>query len=143
MAYDGEIGFMLDSMLLVPRSEDLGFDPNGEALVVKIRQFECCRMEQGEEEHAVFANSRRVGSLWFDMATNIEFRHCVVVGMLEDQVEDPQKIYCILVVREKPQEKEYERLGVGKVEARYVSKESDGIIIEYNLLTLNIDALGC
>ena len=59
------------------------------------------------------------------MATKIEFRHCVIVGMLKDQEGDPQKTYYILVVREKPLEKEYERLAVGKVEARYVSKESD------------------
>jgi hypothetical protein len=125
MAYDGEIGFMSDSALMVPRSEDLGFDPNREALVVKIRQFECCRMEQGEKEHAIFDDSRRVGSLWFDMETKIEFRHCVVVGMRDDQEKDPQKTYYILIVREKPLEKKYERLGVGEVEACYVSKESD------------------
>jgi hypothetical protein len=125
MAYDGEIGFMSDSALMVPRSEDLRFDPNREALVVEIRQFECCRMEQGEKEHAIFADSRRVGSLWFDMEIKIEFRHCVVVGMRDDQEKDPQKTYYILLVREKPLEKKYERLGVGEVEACYVSKESD------------------
>ncbi|OXV10397.1 hypothetical protein Egran_01842 [Elaphomyces granulatus] len=139
MAYDGEIGFMSDSALMVPRSEDLGFDLNRETLVVKIRQFEHCRMEQGEKEHAIFADSRRVGSLWFDMETEIEFRHCVVVGMREEyQKEDPQKIYYILLVREEKQpeerlgvgeveapEKKYERLGVGEVEACYVSKKSD------------------
>jgi hypothetical protein len=125
MAYNGGIDFMSNSRLIVPCSRDLGFDTNQEALVVKIRQFEYCRMEQEEKEHAIFANSRRVGSLWFDMATKIEFRHCVVVGMRKDQEEGPRKAYYILVVREKPLEKEYERLGVGKVEARYISKESD------------------
>jgi len=125
MAYNGGIDFMSDSTLMVPRSKDLGLDTNREVLVVKIRQFEYCRMEQKEKEHAIFADSGRVGSLWFDMATKIEFRHCVVVGMRKDQEEDPQKTYYILVVREKPLKKEYERLGVGEVEARYVSKESD------------------
>ena len=137
MAYNGGIDFMSNSSIMVPSYEDLRFDTNREALVVKIRQFENCQMGQ---EHAIFADPGRVGSLWFDMATKIEFRHCVVVGMCQDRKEDPRKTYYILVVREKPREyeglgvgevearyilKEYERLGVGKVEARYVSKESD------------------
>jgi len=49
----------------------------------------------------------------------------VVVGMRKGQEKDPQKTYYILVVREKPLEKEYERLGVGEVEAHYILKKSD------------------
>ena len=140
MAYNGGIDFISNSSIMVPDSKDLRFDTNREALVVKIRQFENCQMGQEEKEYAIFADPGRVGSLWFDIATKIEFRHCVVVGMRKDQKKDPQKTYYILVVREKPREykglgvgevearyvsKEYERLGVGEVEARYVSKESD------------------
>ena len=125
MAYNGGIDFMSNSRLMVPGSKDLRFDTDREALVVKIRQFENCQMEQEEKEHAIVANLGRVGSLWFDVATKVEFRHCVVVGMRGGQEKDPQKTYYILVVREKPLEKKYERLGVGEVKACYVSKESD------------------
>lgn len=61
------------------------------------------------------------------MAADIESKsiHCVVAGMRDDAKEDPQKTYYILVVRENQQKKGFERLGVGKVEALYVSKESD------------------
>jgi hypothetical protein len=89
MTYNGGIDFMSDSTIMIPRFEDLGFDTNREALVVKIRQFEYCQMEQEEKEHAIFANLQRVGSLWFDMATKIEFEHCVVVGMRKGPENDP------------------------------------------------------
>lgn len=125
MVYNGGIDFMSNSRLMVPRYEDLRFDTSRGALVVKIRQFENCRMEREEKEHAIFADPGRVGSLWFDTATGIEFRHCVVVGMPRGREKDSQKTYYILVVRVKALEKEYERLGVGEVKARYVSKESD------------------
>ena len=125
MAYNGGIDFISNSRLIVPGSKDLQFNTNREALVVKIRQFKNCRREQEEKEHAIFADPGRVGSLWFDTATKIEFRHCVVVGMRKGQEKDPQKTYYILVVREKSLEKEYERLGVGEVKAHYISKESD------------------
>ena len=131
MAYYGGIDFVSTSRLRVPNSEDLRFDTNQEAIIVKIRQFNNCRLEKQEKEHAIFADRGRVGSLWFDMVADIEtkFIHCVVVGMRKDTrkdaKEDHQKTYYILVVRENQQKKGYERLGVGKVEALYVSKESD------------------
>jgi hypothetical protein len=127
MAYYGGIDFVSTSRLRVPNSEDLRFDTDQEAIIVKIRQFKNCRLEQQEKEHAIFADQGRVGSLWFDMAADIESKsiHCVVVGMREDGEQDPQKTYYILVVRENQQKKGYERLGVGEVGALYVSKESD------------------
>ncbi|KAF2174589.1 hypothetical protein K469DRAFT_743604 [Zopfia rhizophila CBS 207.26] len=156
MAYNGGIDFMSNSRLMVPDSEDLQFDTDREALVVKVRQFKNYRLEsegeegkegegeeegggeggeEGEEEkkkkkkkekgYAISADPGRVGSVWFDMRANDQFKHCVVVGMRQDEKEDPQKTYYILVVKEKPQDEGYKRLGVGEIEARYVSKESD------------------
>jgi hypothetical protein len=83
---------------MVPGSKGLRFDTDREALVVEIRQFENCQMEQEEKEHAIVANLGRAGSLWFDVVTKVEFRHCVVVGMREGQGKDPQKTYYILAV---------------------------------------------
>jgi len=126
MAYYGGIDFVSKSSLMVPDFKDLGFDADDrEALIVKVRQFKNCRLEEEEKEHAIFADPGRVGSLWFDMGAENPFKHCVVIGMRSNGKQDPQKTYYILVVQEEPQDKGYKRLGVGEVKARYVSKESD------------------
>jgi hypothetical protein len=125
MAYYGGIDFVSNSNLMVPDSKDLGFDTGQEALLVRVRRFEDCRLEREGKEHAIFAGRRRVGSLWFDVEGKNQFEHCVVVGMREEEIENPQKTYYILVILKTIQDNEYKRLGVGKVEARYVSKESD------------------
>jgi hypothetical protein len=126
MVFYGGIDFLSNSELMVPDSKDLRFHTDRESLIVKVRQFENCRLGVGENEHTIFADSRKVGCLWFDIRANREFKHCVVVGMPEDRrVEDPHKKYYIIVVQKKPQDKGYKRLGVGEVEARFVSKESD------------------
>ncbi|RSL83472.1 hypothetical protein CEP52_016707 [Fusarium oligoseptatum] len=128
MAYSGGIDFFTDGRreLKIPRSADLDLsddaDDDGKALNVKVRQFENCRLEQEGTEHAIFDAAGQVGSLWFDLAGRHEFRHCVVVGMTSDQSkQDHEKTYYVLMVREKQDGGEYERVGVGKVEAAYVS----------------------
>ena len=110
---------------MVPDSKDLQFDTDQKVLIVKVRQFKNCRMKQEEKEHTIFANLGKVGSLWFDMGADTQFKHCVIVGMRKDKKEDPQKTYYILVVQKKPLVKRYKRLGVGEVKAPYVSGESD------------------
>ncbi|KAF7502887.1 hypothetical protein GJ744_004956 [Endocarpon pusillum] len=45
--------------------------------------------------------------------------------MRDDAKEDAYKTYYILTVRGNQQKNGYERLGVGEVEALYVSMESD------------------
>ncbi|RYC78669.1 hypothetical protein BFJ63_vAg18458 [Fusarium oxysporum f. sp. narcissi] len=133
MAYPGGIDFISDvtQRLMVLRSADLEFTDNGDTLTVTVRRFKDCRIGQDGKQFAIFARStfaspRKVGSLWFDVADRIEFKHCVIVGMDEDhQKEDPWKTYYFLLVREKQGGEGYERLGVGMVEARYVSKECD------------------
>ncbi|KAK4235299.1 heterokaryon incompatibility protein-domain-containing protein [Achaetomium macrosporum] len=131
MAYSGGIDFVSDAMLnfMVPCFEDLGFAKDGQALSVKVRKFHGnCRMEEKEEEHAIFDGTEKVGSLWFDVAGQIQFENCncVVVGIREDdEKEDAWKTYHILMIREKAGGGGYERVGVGKVEARYVSIDCD------------------
>jgi hypothetical protein len=124
MAYSGGVDFIsMQESLAVPRFAELDFTNNATALRVKVRQFcEKCRMEQNGEEHTILNGTEKVGSLWFDVADQMGFKHCIVIGMGEyDEKEDPRKIYYVLVIREKHGRKEYERLGVGKVEAQYVS----------------------
>ncbi|GAB1311930.1 hypothetical protein MFIFM68171_02140 [Madurella fahalii] len=125
MAYSGGIDFITDMRqdLIVPRRIDLSFIDNGKALDVKVRHFGGnCRMEQKGEEHAIFDGTEEVGSCWFDVAGWIEFKHCVVVGVDRyDKEEGARKTYYVLVVGKKDGSGRYERLGVGKVEAQYVS----------------------
>jgi len=59
------------------------------------------------------------------METKIEFRHYIVIRIPKDKKADSQKIYYILVIREKSLEKEYKRLKVRKIKAHYILKESD------------------
>jgi hypothetical protein len=115
---------------MVPASEDLRFTADGEALIVRVRQFQNCRLEKRKEddtECAIDADLGRVGSVWFDTMADDQSKYCVVVGMRmrQDAEEDPQETYYILVVRREPQDERYKRLGVGEVRAPYVSKESD------------------
>ncbi|KAM7210654.1 Heterokaryon incompatibility protein (HET) domain containing protein [Rhypophila decipiens] len=154
MAYSEGIDFILDanSSCAIPRAVDLGFIKEGEALNVQVRKFGGnCRTEKKGEEYIMFGGTGEVGSLWFDVAEQVEFKHCVVVSMVQDDKEDARKTYHILVIRKKAggekentggekentkgeKEKEnvvgetenavgegYERVGVGKVEAQYVS----------------------
>ncbi|KAF2181497.1 HET-domain-containing protein [Zopfia rhizophila CBS 207.26] len=80
MAYYGGIDFISKSSLIIPDFKDLEFDANDqEALIVKVRQFKNCRLEQEEKEHAIFADPGRVGALWFD----IDSLHSVTSNRLQ------------------------------------------------------------
>lgn len=129
MAYSGGIDFLSDTTqyLIVPSRRDLGFTYDGKALNVKVRLFgENCRVEQQAEGHVIVNGTEEVGCIWFDVADRIELKHCVVVGMdKNDEKEDPRKTYYVLVVWKKEDGVAYERLGVGKVEAQYVSRHGD------------------
>jgi len=70
MAYNGGIDFVLDAPLIVLDSKDLRFNTNKKALIIKVRYFKHCRLEQKGKEHAIFTKAGRVGSLWFNIWTN-------------------------------------------------------------------------
>lgn len=82
-------------------------------------------MEDKGEEHAIVHSTEQVGSLWFDTADRPRLEDCnfVVVNMVQDEKEDARKTYYVLVIREKAGGGGYERLGVGMVQAQYVSSD--------------------
>ncbi|KAK7584365.1 hypothetical protein V3481_010699 [Fusarium oxysporum f. sp. vasinfectum] len=131
MAYPGGIDFISDTKqrLMVPCISDLDFAANEKSLNVKVRkmrQFENCQIEKKGGEHSILDGTKTIGSLWFDVASRSKFEHCVVVGMIaDDKNEDPQKTYYVLVIQKKEDGEGYERIGVGKVEAQYVSRDCD------------------
>ena len=131
MAYPGGIDFISDTKqrLVVPCISDLDFAANEKSLNVKVRkmrQFENCQIEKKGGEHSILDGTKTIGSLWFDVASRSKFEHCVVVGMIaDDKNEDPQKTYYVLVIQKKEDGEGYERIGVGKVEAQYVSRDCD------------------
>ncbi|KAK0620817.1 heterokaryon incompatibility protein-domain-containing protein [Immersiella caudata] len=131
MAYSGGIDFLSDSSmmqsLVVPSRVDLGFTDDGKALDVKVRRFgETCRVEQQADGHIIVDGTEEVGRIWFDVSDRVEFKHCVAVGMKKyDWKENPRKIYYVLIVWKKENGVGYERLGVGMVEAQYVSRDGD------------------
>ncbi|KAH8590353.1 heterokaryon incompatibility protein-domain-containing protein [Bisporella sp. PMI_857] len=151
MAYDGEIDFISSSRLMVPDYSDLRFAPEqnlsgslSEAelmvrgfwkrmLMVQVRRLKNCHMEQGEPKCTIIADGRSVGTLWFDMKITESFPDdVVVVGMDKSQQKDSKQTYYILAVKKEykaPRWSAYVRLGVGEIEAQYVSNEGNGAIL--------------
>ncbi|KAK4222391.1 heterokaryon incompatibility protein-domain-containing protein [Podospora fimiseda] len=130
MAYSGGIDFILKptDQFLVPRRDDLYFAHDGRALNIKVRNFgEGCLAEKRGAEYIILNGTEEVGSLRLDMANLMQLDNCncVVVGTVGNIQEDARKDYYILVIRDKHgdirQDKRYERVGVGKVQARFVS----------------------
>ena len=68
---------------------------------------------------------KKVGSLWFDLVAWTRLGDCnyVVVSSKVIGEKDPQKTYYVLVIREKAGSGRYETLGVGMVEAQFVSSD--------------------
>jgi len=129
MAYPGGINFTVGAnwRFMVPKAVDLRFINDGKGLHVKVRKFSGdIRMEDKEEEYAVEDGTEQVGSMWFDVADHIRLEDCkcVVVGIIKDAMkEDARQTYHILIIQEKAEAGGYKRVGVGKVEARYVSSD--------------------
>ncbi|RSM07726.1 hypothetical protein CDV31_008506 [Fusarium ambrosium] len=126
MAYDGSIEFiiMYQYELRIPRDTDLGFSQEGKELNVKIRRFENCQLGKVKRSggYSVCDADEKIGTLWFDMKHQIEFKHCVVVGA-GDRRPGEKKHY-VLVVREESGGERCRRLGVGILDDGYVSVES-------------------
>ncbi|KAK4158789.1 heterokaryon incompatibility protein-domain-containing protein [Cladorrhinum sp. PSN259] len=129
MAYSGGIDFILEPTVrfLVPRRNDLDFADDGRALNVKVRNFGAsCRAEKKEEKYVILNGTEEVGSLWFDMADQVQFKdcNCVVIGTLRDGKEDARKDYYVIVIwKISGRHRRYKRVGVGMLEAQYISRD--------------------
>ncbi|EHA21142.1 hypothetical protein ASPNIDRAFT_54678 [Aspergillus niger ATCC 1015] len=141
MLYNGKIDFLTQSDLQVPRNQSLSFDNSERGINIEVRQLEDCYTRERDGEHIIFTKTKKfevttevevtkeveVGILHFDMgsAAEVESRNCVVIAMSQDDdKDDPNKDYYVLAVQRTSGEEEYERLGVGRVRACYVSKGS-------------------
>lgn len=157
MAYPGGIDFISDAArsMMIPRYAELDYSLDVDRLSVRVRQFKDCRMTkttlsrtkdavsslfdaegQDGRHFAIVSKSalglgRQVGSVWLDVADRKSFQHCVVVGMNFDiKTRASQKTYYFLLVGEVAGGGgRYERLGVGHVGSRYVSK-AGGVVTE-------------
>ncbi|RDH26218.1 heterokaryon incompatibility protein-domain-containing protein [Aspergillus welwitschiae] len=126
---------------MVPRHQSLSFDNSERGINIEVRQLEDCYTRERDGEHIIFTKTKKVevtteveatkevevGILHFDMgsAAEVESRNCVVIAMSQDDdKDDPNKEYYILAVQRTSGKEEYERLGVGRVRACYVSKGS-------------------
>lgn len=116
----------INNDLDVPAKGNLRFDAKRErVLLVQVRAFQNCTMGRKESGYAILdEDSKDVGVLFLDMPTYVHFQHCVVIGMVQTRidVEDAEKTYYILLVRKIPLENQYERVGLGEIKARCVSK---------------------
>ncbi|RAK82870.1 HET-domain-containing protein [Aspergillus costaricaensis CBS 115574] len=127
MLYNGKIDFLTKSDLKVPENQSLSFDDSDSGINIEVRQLDGCYTRGRDGEYMIFMGTEKVGVLHFDMelAAEVESRNCVVIGVrADDGDDDPNKEYYILAVRKISEGKEYERLGVGRVRARYVSRAS-------------------
>ncbi|GKZ27648.1 hypothetical protein AbraCBS73388_005175, partial [Aspergillus brasiliensis] len=135
MLYNGKIDFLTKRDLKVPGGQSLGFDDSESGINIEVRQFEGCYTGERDGEHIIFTCTKKVevtkevevGILHFDTnsAAKVKSRDCVVIGVSQDDdKDDPNKEYYILAVQKTSGEEEYERLGVGRVRACYVSKGS-------------------
>ena len=112
--------------LELPAKGDLRFDAKRESvLLVQVRAFQNCTMGRNGSGYTILdTDSKNIGVLWFDVTTNVYFRHCVVIGMDSDVfMNDAKRTYYILLVRKLCLENQYERVGIGKIKSSCVSKE--------------------
>ena len=106
-----------DYNLLVADDATLRFDAEEKALVVKFRSFQNCTVEHGTGA-VLNAESRIMGTWWFETRLDPKLKQNVVVVGVEDQkIGDLDKICWVLVTQK------HRRVGLGKIEARYISEE--------------------
>jgi hypothetical protein len=117
----------IEETLEVPPAEDLHFDERRETvLLIQVRTFENCTAAQEANGYTILdGDSVNVGVVSFDMPGQVCFQHCVVIGMKRTptHVEDAEKTYHVLLLRQNGLENQYERIGRGEVKARCVSKQ--------------------
>jgi hypothetical protein len=99
-------------------------------LRAEISQFWKCRIEQ-EETRGVILDSGGTKRGWLqydvDGSIDVHLQRCVVVGRIhkehKNEDEDKDEFECyILVVSSTCSKGEYERIGIGMVQANYVSR---------------------
>ena len=111
-----------DYDLLVADDATLRFDAEGKALAVKFRSFQNCTVEHSTGA-VLNAESRTMGTWWFDTTLDPELKqNVVVVGVEVQNTRDLDKT-CWVLVTQKCSEDQYRRVGLGKIEARYISEE--------------------
>ena len=109
--------------LLVADDATLRFDTEEKAIVVKFRSFQNCTVEHGTGA-VLNAKSRIMGTWWFETTLNPKLKqNVVVVGIEEDySIRDLSKT-CWVLVTQKSSEDQYTRVGLGKIEACYISEQ--------------------
>ncbi|KAE8361751.1 heterokaryon incompatibility protein-domain-containing protein [Aspergillus caelatus] len=116
MAYPGRIEFMTTLPLSVSKYLHLDND----VLRVKVHTFENCHIRPRNKSHGIYSGQKRVGLLFFDTA-RVEFLNYVIIGRRASRTDDD--LYYILVVGKAKSVGRYQRLGVGEVQARCVTKQ--------------------
>ena len=105
--------------LLIANDATLRFDAEGKALAVKFRSFQNCTVEHGTSA-VLNAESRIMGTWWFETTLDPELKQNVVVVGVED---NGMAETCWVLVTQKCSEDQYRRVGLGKIGARYISEE--------------------
>jgi len=111
-----------DPNFLVADDAMLRFDVEEKALVVRFRSFQNCRVEHGTGA-VLNAESRIMGTWWFETTLDPKLKQNVVVVGVEVQKRRDLDKTCWVLVTQKSSEDQYRRVGLGKIEARYISEE--------------------
>lgn len=108
--------------ILVADDATLRFSAEEKALVVKFRSFQNCTVEHGTGA-VLIAESRIMGTWWFETTLDPKLKQNVVVVGVEVQKRRDLDKTCWVLVTQKSSEDQYRRVGIGKIEARYISEE--------------------
>lgn len=114
--------FPYDRGLLVADDAALRFDAEEKALVVKFRSFQNCTVEHGTGA-VLNAESRIMGRWWLETTLDPKLKQNVVVVGVEDRGRRDLDMTCWVLVTQRSSEDQYRRVGLGKIEARYISEE--------------------
>jgi hypothetical protein len=125
-----QIKFIHVTDIKVPPKSVLKFDPEDEgALLVQIRRPTKVTLMYESIDGDIRYNfldreSRaKVGEMAFDAEDRLRAEGCVIIALKFDGNEDAEKYYWVVFVGPELPNKRYERVGVGIIKARCVTKE--------------------
>ncbi|KAH8593154.1 heterokaryon incompatibility protein-domain-containing protein [Bisporella sp. PMI_857] len=115
------ISFPSAESLQVPVDANLKFDPERKnVLLVQVRELQLQNCKQNNQESNYFVLDAEPKKVSFD-TTNCSAWQCVVIATANGNEQDTT---CHILLVKKTSGIQYERVGLGKIKARYVSEES-------------------
>ena len=127
MAYTGAVQFIKTRFYFVKWTNNVQFDNERTlALIVNVNKFQNCTIEPETTRSVILdLSGERRGWVQYDISGTIYLREmrCICIGGFRKPLFSPYKYY-IIVVRPTRVNGEYERVGLGIIERKYVGEEA-------------------